>query len=92
MAMNKTEIVDMSNELVDILGRINGAINVEEQLALQYVVTLKTEEDKEGAEKVAQTLMDQANAHHISLEIMLATEAEIADAKKRLESLMEKGN
>jgi len=92
MAMNKTEIVDMSNELVDILARINGAVNVEEQISLQYVVTLNTEADKEGAEKVAQTLMDQANAHHISLEIMLATKDEIEDAKKRLESLMEKGN
>lgn len=90
--MITNEVVEMAEELRDILGRVVGVEGVEEGFVLQYMCKVKEEKDKASVERVAEMLTEQANKKQISLEITVATSAEIEDARKRLEALMREGN
>lgn len=82
--MLKPETLSMAEELRKILGSINGTKRVEEEVALSYIVVVETEKEKEGAQKVADVLISQAAAKGLQLEIVVATEEEINEARNKV--------
>lgn len=78
--------LEMCEELRSILGAITGAEKVQESFSLEYVIVCKDEAAKSNVEQVAKMLIEQAEKQNISLDIVAATEDEIADARKRLMS------
>lgn len=84
------KIVDVSSEILDILQRVQGVSGVSEDVLLTYVVVVKSDEHKEGAEAIGHTLIAQANKFNINLDIGVYTEAEVKEAQDKLIELNNK--
>ncbi len=80
-------VLEMSKELSNILKQIQGVTGVSETVALAYVVVTQDEQSKMNVNKVATELMKQASNHNLDLEIVAATQADLDDAKKKIEKL-----
>lgn len=90
--MLKKEDFAVVEELRGVLSKIVGVTSFTEVVSLSYVLQVKTEEDKAGVEKVANVLTEQASKYGLDLEITAATEAEVEEAKRAYQDLMDKKN
>jgi seryl-tRNA synthetase len=77
------EILEMAKELRQLLGSTE-ALKIEENVYLQYVITVKDDNIKENLMKLSEDLTRQAAQHKVDLEIIVATQEEINEARKRL--------
>lgn len=78
------ETIEMAKELRNLLGTIEGAKQVQESFTLEYVVVVADEAGKTNVNQVGSELIKQAEKMNISLDIVAATEEEIAEARARL--------
>lgn len=86
----ENNIVEMSKQLVDILKQIEGVTGVDETVGLVYIVVTKDEVSKHNVSKVGEALAEQALQYKLDLEIVAATQAEIDDAKNKVQKISKK--
>lgn len=77
------QLMEMVKELRSILGQVNGVSKVEEDFNLSYLVVIDDEKQIENASRVAETLQEQAQQHGVSLEITVATQKQLDEAKDK---------
>lgn len=90
--MFKREDFSAVEELRKTLGGINGVKNVQEQLGLEYIVTVSSQEEKTNVEKVAELLKNQATKFNISLEVIPVTEFELKEIQEKLMKQLSKSS
>jgi histidinol dehydrogenase len=78
------DLLEMATELRNILGSIQGVKAVQEGLTLSYCVVVGEDSEKPDAEAVAEKLSAQAEHYGISLDIVVATEADLKEAADKL--------
>lgn len=78
------DILEMSEELQQILSTIKGVEAVQEFVKISYFVQINSEDCREGVEKVAAALEQQAMQHGINLQITAVTLEEINRAKQAM--------
>lgn len=84
--MISKDTLEMATELRNILGSIQGVKQVQEGLTLSYCIIVDEEENKEAAEAVSEKLSTQAAQYDISLDIVVVTQAEFAEAAEKMKS------
>lgn len=73
----------MMKELRLALSQIKGVKALNEDLTIEYLAVVETEDEKDNVEKVGAVLSAQAETFGFSLEITAATQAEVDEAEKK---------
>lgn len=76
--------LQMTKELREILGKIRGVKSVQESFAIEYLVLVDSEEDKQNATQVTNKLLEQASSHGLDLSFIVVTSDELDNARKLL--------
>ena len=78
------ESFDAVEEIRKILGSVDGAKRVDENIVMEYVVVVPDEEAASRVEKVGAELSKQAEKHGFVLDITAATEQQMKEAELKL--------
>ena len=78
------QISEMMEELRNLLSSVNGTKALSETFSICYVALVENEESKAAVEAVANTLKPQAKKYGLDIEIVAATEQDLAEAQDKL--------
>jgi predicted amino acid-binding ACT domain protein len=82
--MLNANIVEVIEELRGIVGQINGVTEIQERFCVEYIVLVKSDDDKANVEKVGQKLSEQANKFGFDVVITPATQKDLDEANDLL--------